>query len=62
MALNTNKSKQEVSLIGLLVGGDLDSSILLVHSLDVGCRVGGHSVRRDQIEHAWAVTNELIGR
>ena len=45
MALNTNVSKHELNVIGLLASGGLDSSILLSHLLDLGWRVKPFYIR-----------------
>jgi 7-cyano-7-deazaguanine synthase len=45
MALNTNESKHELNVIGLLASGGLDSSILLSHLLDLGWRVKPFYIR-----------------
>lgn len=47
MALNTNNLKQKINVVGLLVSGGLDSSILLTHLLDLGRRVKPFYIRSE---------------
>lgn len=56
MALNTNKRNRDVNVIGLLVSGGLDSSILLRHLLDLGWRVKPFYIRSGL---CWQVAEQI---